>query len=215
MEVGDRLLAVLAANVGRNICHRSRAIERHHRGQVVDARGTELLDVAPHSRGFQLEDSGCLARCQQLKRFLIVKWDAIKVDLDPAGGLDPVDRRAQDREVCEAEEVELQEAERLHPLHGDLRHLSVAIRRLLQRHDVGERISADHDAGRVGGGIAHDPFELFGKRDHRRILRTLRECLEVLVFTRTTKCRTECFGDRLRDSICFAVALAEHTANVA
>ena len=50
MQVGDRLLAVLAANVGGDVRHRARSIEGDHRRKVIDAGWPQLLDVPPHAR---------------------------------------------------------------------------------------------------------------------------------------------------------------------
>ena len=48
VRIGDRLLPVLAANVGGDARHRPRTIKRHHRRNVKDARRAQLLDIAAH-----------------------------------------------------------------------------------------------------------------------------------------------------------------------
>ena len=85
VEVGDRLLAVLAADVGRDVVHRARAVERDHRREVVDRRRAQLADVAAHARRLELEDAGRLARCQQLEGRRVVERDRVEVDLDRRG----------------------------------------------------------------------------------------------------------------------------------
>ena len=52
-----------------------------------------------------------------------------------------VDRLAQDRQVRQAEEVELQQAERLDGVHLVLGHERVRVRRLLERHELGQRLA--------------------------------------------------------------------------
>ena len=48
VEVGHRLLTVLASDVGRDVVHGPRAVERDHGGQVVDRGRLQFPDVAPH-----------------------------------------------------------------------------------------------------------------------------------------------------------------------
>ena len=76
VEVGHRLLAVLATDVGRDVVHRARAVERDHGGEVEHRRRPQLADVAAHARGLELEHAGRLARGEQLERRLVVERDA-------------------------------------------------------------------------------------------------------------------------------------------
>ena len=160
VEVGDRLLAVLAADVGRDVVHRAGAVERDHRREVVDRGRAQLADVAAHARGLELEDAGRLARGQQLEGLRVVERDRVEIDGDPAVLLDEVDRLAQDRQVREAQEVELEQAQRLDGVHLVLGHQRVRVGRLLERHELGQRLAADDDAGGVGAGVAGDALEL-------------------------------------------------------
>ena len=60
---------------------------------------------------------------QQLERLRVVERDAVEVDALDAPLLgDEVDGLAQDRQVGEAQEVELQQAQRLDPVHLVLGH---------------------------------------------------------------------------------------------
>ena len=82
--------------------------------------------------------------------------------------LDVVDGAAENRQVREAQEVHLEQADL-----GDLRHRElrrrdrrfVAARRALQRHDLNERIARDDDARGVRAGVARDAFEPLGGVD--------------------------------------------------
>ncbi len=122
MEVRHRLLAVLAADVGRDVVHRAGPVEGHHRGEVVDRGRLELPDVAAHAGRLELEHAGRLARGEELERGGVVERDVVEVDDDAPLGPDEVDRLAEDRQVREAEEVELEEAEGLDPVHLVLGH---------------------------------------------------------------------------------------------
>ena len=55
VRVRDWLVPVLARDVARDVLHRARAEERHHRHDVLDPVRLERLDVAPHPGGLQLE----------------------------------------------------------------------------------------------------------------------------------------------------------------
>ncbi len=86
-------------------------------------------------------------------------------------GLDEVDRLAEDRQVRKAEEVELEEAEGLDPVHLVLGHEPVRVGRPLERHELGQRLAADDHPGGMGGGVAGDPLELLGEVDEAADLR--------------------------------------------
>ena len=63
-------------------------------------------------------------------------------------------------ERLQAEEVELHQSRLLDPFHVELGHRQVGFRIAIHRHQFGERPVADHDAGRMGRGVAVQPFEL-------------------------------------------------------
>ena len=149
MRIGNRLLSVLATDVGGDARHRPRPIEGHHGGNVEDARRAQLLDVAAHPWGLELEHARRLAGCQEGKGLGVIKRNLVEINLDAAGLADAINRRSEDRQVRQAEEVKLQQAERLHSVHLDLRHDSFRVRRTLQRHDLSEGLAADHHAGGV------------------------------------------------------------------
>ncbi len=217
MEVGHLLLAVLAPDVGGDVVHRARAVEGDHRREIEDRRRAEVADVAAHPRRLQLEDAGGLARGEELERPRVVERDRVEVDLDPALLADEIDGLAEDREVGQAEEVELQQAERLDPVHLVLGHQGVGVRRLLERHQLGQRFAADHDARGVGRGVAGDALQLAGEvRDplHGRV--ALDDAAELgRGLDRLVEPDSELVRDRLRDPVDLAVAVAEHPPHVA
>ena len=141
VQVRDLLLAVLAADVGRDVGHRSRPEERHHGRQVPDLGGLQVLDVAAHPRTLELEDAGRLAGRQQLEGLRVVQRQVVDVDLHPAVLADQLHRIGQDGEVDQAQEVELQQAQRLAGVHLELGHGGAAVGRPLQRHDLGQRLA--------------------------------------------------------------------------
>ncbi len=160
MEIRHLLLAVLAPDVGRNVVHRPGAEESDHRRKVEDRRRLQLLDVAPHARRLKLEHARRLARRQQLEGGGVLQRQPVEVDLDASLLLDEVDGLAQDGQVGEPQEVELQQAQRLDAVHLVLGHQPVGVRRVLQRHQLRQRLAADDHAGRVRGRVARDALEL-------------------------------------------------------
>ncbi len=217
MQVRHRLLAVLPADVGRDVVHRPGAVERDHRREVEDRRRAELADVAPHAGRLELEDAGRLARAQELERLRVVERDVVEVDVDPAVGLDQVDGVLQDREVREAQEVELQEAQRLDGVHLVLRHQRVRVGRLLERHQLRQGLAGDDDPGGVGGRVAGDTLELLGEVDQPLdvrirvvLLAELRRRLERLL-----QPDPELVRDGLRDPVDVAVGVTQHPPDVA
>ena len=86
-------------------------------------------------------------------------------------------RLAEDRQVHEAEEVHLEQADLRDLLHRELRHRDgalFAVRRLagagaaarsLQRHVLDQRLAGDDDAGGVGAGVPGDALQLLRRVD--------------------------------------------------
>ncbi len=141
----------------------------------------------------------------------------VEVDIDPAVRLDEVDGVLEDREVREAEEVELQEAERLDRVHLVLGHQRIGVRGLLQGHELGQRLAADHDARGVGGSIPGHALELLREVDdllHAGIgvvlLAQRRRAGESLV-----EPDPELVRDGFRDPVDLAVGMPEHAPDVA
>ena len=66
----DRLLAVLAVDVGRNVVHRARPVERDHGDDVFEPVGLQPLEAFAHARRFQLEDADRIGAGQQIRSSL-------------------------------------------------------------------------------------------------------------------------------------------------
>ena len=131
--------------------------------------------------------------------------------------LHQVDRIGQDREVDEAEEVELQQAERLAGVHLELGHRGLAVGRALERHDLGQRLSRDDDPGRMGRGVPRHALELLRDADElvdpivpRHELAQRRRGLHGAVERDVQLVR-----DRLRDPIGLRVGEAHGASDVA
>ena len=216
VEVLDRLLAMLAPDVGRDVVHRARAVERHHGREVEHGRGLELPDVAAHARGLELEDARRLARREQLERLRVVQRDVVQVHRDVAVVLDQVHGLAQDREVGEAQEVELEQAQRLDAVHLVLGHERVRVGRLLERHQLGQRLPRDDHPGRVRGRVPGHALQLLRKADQLPDLRVpVVHLLELRgEAQRLLQLDPQLVRDGLRDLVDIAVGQAQHAAHV-
>ena len=102
-------------------------------------------------------------------------------------------------------------------VHLVLGHERVGVRRLLERHELGQRLAADHDAGGVGRGVAGDALELPGEVVIRltagspsTMPRSSGRGLDRLV-----EPDPELVRDGLGDPVDLAVAVAEHAPDVA
>jgi hypothetical protein len=117
VQEADRLAARLAAAVDRDVAHRARPVERDERDEVLELRRLHLPERLAHPRRLELEDAGRFAALQHRVGLRVVERD-----LRDVGPADELDRLVDHVEVAQAEEVHLQEAERLDVLHGELGH---------------------------------------------------------------------------------------------
>ena len=159
MDVFGLLLAVLARAIGRDVRHRTRAIERDQRDDVLEAVGPHVDERAAHALPFHLEDADGLAAREHCVAFGVVERNAQKIEIDAASG-DEIYRRLQNSERRQAEEVEFHQSRLLDPFHVELGDRQLRFRIAIHRHQFGERPVADHDAGRMRRGVAVQPFEL-------------------------------------------------------
>ena len=147
--------------------------------------------------------------------YVFLSSSGIFADVEAAA--DERDRLVDHVEVAQAEEVHLQQAERLDRVHRELRHDLLVGALLLQRHDVHQRLGADHDAGGVDRVLPRQPLERPREvddlaRDRIGVVRRLQlgAGLEA-VLERLARA----FRDELRDLVDDAVRNLEHAARVA
>ena len=222
-EVGMRVVglgaSVLDLDVAGDVLHRAGAVEGDHGGEFADVAGLQLLHPAAHPAAFHLEHAEGAALGEQPRRLLVAVGNRLEVEaaLDQFGGL------AEDREVGEAEEVELEQADAGHVVHVELRRrqrlgLVAAVRgSALQRHEVGQRLARDHDAGGVRAGVARDPLEAARGVDQlARVgvaLVGVRQLADLL--QRAVERHAERVRHQPRDAVDVAVVHAERAARVA
>ena len=168
MEIVDRLLAVLPVDVGRDVVHGARPIERGHGHDVLEAVGLQPLQALADTGAFQLEHADRVRLRQQLVGLAVVERDLQEIDVDAAAALDQGHGLLQHGERLEAQEVELHEARRLHQLPIVLRDGEARLGIAVEGNELVERPVADHHAGRVRRGVAVEPLELAGDLEQPR-----------------------------------------------
>ena len=213
LDVGHRLLAVLAARVDGDVLHRAWAVERVERDQILEHGRLDGAERLAHARRLELEDAGRFPAGQHGVDLLVVERDGRDVETVADEG----DRLVDDVEVAQAEEVHLQEAHRLDVGAGELGDELLVGALLLQRDDVDERLRADDDGGGVDPVLAREALERAREvhdllRDRVAVdrLPQFRAGLEAFV-----ERLPRAFGDELRDLVDDAVRDFEHAAGVA
>ncbi len=129
---------------------------------------------------------------------------------------DQLYRIVDNRQVLEAEEIELYEADLLHVLHGILGGDRTALLVLVDRAELFQHVRGDHDPGRMGRGVAGKPFQTqrnIEKPAHLRVgvgqLVQLRFLLQGLL-----QGDPEHFGNQLGDPVHIAVGHVEGAPHV-
>ncbi len=161
----DRLAAVLAVGVvvvGVH-AHRPGPVQRQHRDDVLETGGLHAAQQVAHRTAVELEHAQRVPAAQQLEGGRVVQRQRLQVQVDAPVGFDVLDRVADDRQVAQAEEVHLEQADGLArgvvPT-GDHRAVLGASP---QRDRVDERLGAhDHRAG-VHAGVADQSLQTRGR----------------------------------------------------
>ena len=126
--------------------------------------GPHVAQRLAHAGALELEHPGGVAAGQHPVRLLVVERQLVDLDAHAARVLDDLERRFDDVEVAQPEEVHLEQAELGDVVHVELRDdLGLAL--LLQRQVLGERLVADHHGRGVDGVVADEALEAHGEVD--------------------------------------------------
>ena len=218
VQVVDLLLAVLTADVGRNVLHWTRTVEGDDGDDVFEAVGTQLAQHVAHPGGFQLENAHGLGPAQHFKHLGIIQRDAVDVEIRLEAADQPLGF-GDDSQGLEAEKVELDQPRRLNPFHVELGGGHIRARILVERDQFGQVTITDHHPGGVGRGVAEQAFEpLTDIEQFGDDLLGAAHLLQLLVAgDGFGQCRRGCrvIGDELGDAVGLAVGHAQHSADVA
>ena len=108
---------VLVGDVLWNPVHRTRAIERDERNDILETRRLQLRADALHTLRLELKDAHRLTATQHLERFMVVDRNF--------GEIEPLVDRApylpygifHHRQIAQPEEIHLEQTDPLDPIH--------------------------------------------------------------------------------------------------
>src|SRR5215213_9995683 len=163
VKVLDALWVVLAALEVGDVVHRARSVKRVQRDEVIEAVGPDLLEHPLHPARLELEDPESISPGKEFQSLLVVERDRTDVGFLAAAPADGLEGLFDHIEVPQAEEIHLEQSQRLHVGHGMLDHDGPLVPGdALQRHYVGERLLRDDDASGVGPRVAGETLYLEG-----------------------------------------------------
>ena len=226
------LAAVLARAEARDQVHRARPVQGHERDHVLEHARLGVAQHALHAGRFELEHGDGLALAHQPVGAAVVERELVEREVLLVGVArdDVVLRELEDRQRREAQEVELDEADRFDVVLVELAHRAVAARLHVERAEVGDLAWRDQHAAGVHADVAHDAFHAFGQRQQfGHLFLVLLALLDLgCLAARVDHARVRVVrraaqrhglagrrGHELGDAVDMAVTHAEHTAHVA
>ena len=165
VRVLDCFLAMLARDEGGNQVHRAGAVKRHQRDQILEARGLGVLQQALHAGRLELEHALRVAVAEQLENLAIVQLHALPTEalLLGVAGHDEILGQLQDRQGREAQEVELDQANRFDVVLVKLADRAGRAGLLVLRAKVGDLAGCDQHAAGMHADIAHHALDAGGQ----------------------------------------------------
>ena len=220
MRVLDRRAALAAdVDVRHPGIERTRADERVHGDEVVEAVAAHRAQLVRREAGLELEDAARAAGREHLVHGRVLEADLLPVHADPVP-LRHVPRGVVDHgQRAQAQEVHLEHARLLERVHVELRDHRAALRVRADRHVVVQRPRRDHDARRVHGTVAReslDAFRVVEELLHLGVVAVaLREFPHLLPRLRHREREARRRGHELREAIRVRRGEAKHAAHVA
>ncbi len=148
---------------------------------------------------------------------IAVRQRVVERDRGDVGDTGELARLVDHVEVAQAEEVDLEQADRLDHGAGELRHDLLVGALPLERDEVHERLGADDDGGGVDAVLPRQPFERLREVDD--LARDLLGVVRLLQLGARLEAVVErlagAFGDELRDAVDRPVRMVEHAPGVA
>ena len=121
VKIGGRCAPVLAIDVGGDVGHGAGAVERDDGGDFADAGGRQVAQRARHAGALHLEDADGAAAPQQREGLVVVQGDVLGRQRLAGCLLHQPQRVLDGAEVGETQHVQLQQADLLDGLEGELR----------------------------------------------------------------------------------------------
>ena len=129
--------------------HRAGTVQGADGRDVFEVVGLHELEEVAHTATIQLEDAEGVASSQQLVGLLVVEGQVVEVRVRLAVERNVLKGVGHDGQVTQAQEVHLQQAQRLARRVVELRDDRAVLRALHDRDDVGERVGAHDDRTRM------------------------------------------------------------------
>ena len=181
--VADLFFAVHAFDVLRDKSQRPGSVKRHHGDDVRQVVRFHLHEVTRHARAFQLKDAGGVPRSQEFEGFRVINRDVIQVQLHPATLFDQVAGALHNRQGRQAQEIHLEQAQRLDDRHFELgdrfnRRLFRAAGWPVQWDVIQDRPVGNDHARSVRPGAAYRAFHVPGGVD--QLFQIRRRIIDIL-----------------------------------
>ena len=153
--VGDPLGVVAAVDglVGHAALQRAGPVEGVEGDEVAELGRHEAAQQVLHARAFELEDPVRVAGPEELERGRVVERQIVDIDGDAGLGPDQGQGVVDDRQVAQAQQVHLEQAQGLDVAHRELGR-DLALDRLVEGQELDQRLGRDDDAGGVDRGVA-------------------------------------------------------------
>ena len=120
VEVFGGGTTVLAVDVGGDVGHGAGAVEGDDGGNFADAGGRQFAQGAGHAGALHLEDADGAPASQQRERLVVVQWNVLRLQRLARGLLHQPQRVLDGAEVGQPQHVELEQANFLDGLEGEL-----------------------------------------------------------------------------------------------
>jgi hypothetical protein len=186
--------------------------------EIAELVGPQALDEIAHTARLELEHRGSLRALQQPERLGIVHRHAADVErFVRVGRIDDAFRPIDDRERLQAEEVELDEANRFDIVLVELRDQAAAAVFTIERREIGELIRCNHNTTGMFARVPDQSLERLREVDDGGHLLVV--AVHGRQFIGLLQCLVERHADferhQLGDAIDKTVWLAEHAPRVA
>ena len=146
--------------------HRAGPVERTDGGDVLELVGPHRAQQRPHRAAVELEDAEGVAPLQQGVRRPVVEGEVLEDHGLAAVGLDVLEAVVEDRQVAQAQEVHLDQAQRLARRVVELGDHGAVGGPAEQRDHVDERLARHDHAGGVHAPLALEALDADRGVDH-------------------------------------------------
>ncbi len=160
MEKLDRLFVVAAGEVGPNHVglHGTGTEERDVGDDVIEAGGLEAREEAAHAGAFELEDADSAGGAEECEGLFVIEREVVEVGGPPLGFAEKVKSLLDGREIAKAQQVHLDEAERLDIVLVELAD-DYSFGGDFEGCEIGDGLAGDDDSAEVYAEVAGEAVD--------------------------------------------------------